>query len=386
MADDTPDSKRSASDYAPPSNSDSGSADRDRRDPEDGDAGGRSRTRGGSAKPEDAPSAPAAAGTSEPGEGASSEERPPKESPETKRADRKSPFGIVKETFSAFSGDDCSTMAAAVAYYTVFSLPPLLIVVIFVAGLFLDPAKVQQVIQQQVGGLVGPEGAEQIGTMIQNAGNLGQKGLVGLVAGIAGLLFGATGAFAQLQTALNRAWNIEPAPEGGGIVLIIFKRILSLGMVLGIAFLLLVSLVLSAALSALSGVLAQFMPGGVSAVALYVLDVTVSLAVIALLFAAVFKVLPDAKIAWRDVWMGGFVTALLFVAGKFAIGFYLGRSNPGQAFGAAGSLALILVWVYYSAMIVFLGAEFTQSWAKNKGKGIEPGSDAVRMSDQPAGA
>jgi membrane protein len=370
MADDTPDSKRSASDYAPPSNSDSGSADRDRKDPEDGDAGGRSHTRGGSAKP---------------GEEASSEERPPKESPETKRADRKSPFGIVKETFSAFSGDDCSTMAAAVAYYTVFSLPPLLIVVIFVAGLFLDSAKVQQVIQQQVGGLVGPEGAEQIGTMIQNAGNLGQKGLVGLVAGIAGLLFGATGAFAQLQTALNRAWNIEPAPEGGGIVLIIFKRILSLGMVLGIAFLLLVSLVLSAALSALSGVLAQFMPGGVSAVALYVLDVAVSLAVIALLFAAVFKVLPDAKIAWRDVWMGGFVTALLFVAGKFAIGFYLGRSNPGQAFGAAGSLALILLWVYYSAMIVFLGAEFTQSWAKNKGKRIEPGSDAVRMSDQPAG-
>lgn len=294
---------------------------------------------------------------------------------------RQSIVGVIGGTFSQFSDDNCSTMAAAMAYYTVFSLPPLLILIIYVAGLFLSPQAAQQTIQQQAGGLVGPEGAKQIGTMIQNAGNLGQKGLVGLVAGIAGLLFGATGAFAQLQTALNRAWNIEPSPEGGGVVLLIFKRILSLGMVLMIALLLLVSLVLSAALAALSGWLAQFMPWGLSSVTLYVLDTLVSMAVITLLFAAIFKVLPDAKVAWRDVWLGGFVTALLFVAGKFAIGFYLGKSNPGEAFGAAGSLALILVWIYYSAMIVFLGAEFTQSWAQNKGKGLAPGSDAVRRSD-----
>jgi membrane protein len=298
-----------------------------------------------------------------------------------KKKDRKGVFGVIGETFSEFSDDNCTTMAAAVAYYTVFSLPPLLIVIITVAGIFLSPQEVQQSIQQQAGGLVGPEAAEQIGTMIDNAGNLGEKGFFGLIIGVAGLLFGATGAFAQLQTALNRAWEIKPDPEGSGILFTILKRILSLGMVLGIAFLLLVSLVLSAALSAMSGWLAQFMPGGVSSVALFVLDAAVSLAVITLLFAAIYKVLPDAKIDWKDVWLGGFVTAVLFVAGKFAIGFYLGKSNPGEAFGAAGSLALILVWVYYSAIIIFLGAEFTQSWAKHKGGGIEPDGDAVRMRD-----
>lgn len=305
---------------------------------------------------------------------------------EEKNAGTKGLFGILKETFSEFSEDNCTTMAAALAYYTVFSLPPMLIIIIAVAGIVLNPQEVEQAIQQQAGSLVGQGGAQQIQTMIQNAGNLGQKGTIGIILGVAGLLFGATGAFAQLQTALNRAWEIMPDPEGGGIMRTLLKRVLSLGMVLGIAFLLLVSLVLSAALSALSGWLAQFLPGGISGAALFVLDAAVSLAVISLLFAAIFKVLPDAKVAWKDVWLGGFVTALLFVAGKFAIGFYLGQSNPGEAFGAAGSLALILIWIYYSSMILFLGAEFTQSWAKNKGEGIEPDQDAVRMEDEPARA
>ena len=297
-----------------------------------------------------------------------------------KKGSKKGIFAVIKEAFAEFSDDECTTMAAALSYYTVFSLPPLLIVIITVTGIFLSPQAVEQTIQQQAGGLIGPEGARQIQTMIENAGNLGEKGTLGLLMGIAGLLFGATGAFAQLQTALNRAWEIEADPESG-IVGMIVKRVLSLGMVLGIAFLLLVSLVLSAALSALSGWLAQFLPGGVSSVALFVLDAVVSLAIITFLFAAIFKVLPDAKVAWKDVWLGGFVTALLFVAGKFAIGFYLGKSNPGAAFGAAGSLALILIWVYYSALIVFLGAEFTQAWAKNRGGGIAPDSSAVRIDD-----
>ena len=309
----------------------------------------------------------------------------PEEAAAEETAGKKGLFGVLKEALSEFSADNCTTMAAALSYYTVFSLPPLLIIVIFVVGVFLSPQQVQEAIQQQASGLVGQEGGRQIQTMIQNAGNLGQKGTVGLVLGVAGLLFGATGAFAQLQTALNRAWEIKADPEGG-ILMTILKRVLSLGMVLGIAFLLLVSLALSAALSALSGWVAQFMPGGISSVALFVLDAAVSVAVITFLFAAIFKVLPDAKVAWKDVWLGGFVTAALFVVGKFVIGFYLGKSNPGEAFGAAGSLALILVWIYYSAMIVFLGAEFTQAWAHNKGSDIRPSGDAVRFSDEPVQA
>jgi len=385
--DDAPEADRSssadASDYAPSSKGNRASGDR----PDRSDA--RSSTERDSGADRDAESnrdASSEAQRSTRRDAQGGDDRSSEEADGRTVTERKGAFGVIKETFLKFSDDNCTTMAAALAYYTVFSLPPLLIVIIFVAGIFLDPQVVQQSIQQQASDLVGPRGAKQIQTMIQNAGNLGQRGLVGLIAGIGGLLFGATRAFAQLQTALNRAWNIEPDSESGGILFTVFKRVLSLGMVLGTAFLLLVSLVLSAALSALSGWLAQFMPGGVSGAVLFMLDVAVSLAVITLLFAAVFKVLPDARVAWQDVWLGGFVTALLFVAGKFAIGFYLGKSNPGQAFGAAGSLALILVWVYYSAMIVFLGAEFTQAWAKNKGEGIAPDEDAVRMSDQPARA
>ena len=286
--------------------------------------------------------------------------------------------GVLKKAFSEFSNDNCTTMAAALAYYTIFSLPPLLVIIITLAGILLSPEQVQQAIQQQAGGLVGQEGARQIETMIQNASNLGQTGIIGLILGAAGLIFGATGAFAQLQQALNRAWEIAPDPEKGGLWNFISKRVLSLGMILGIAFLLLVSLALSALLSALGGWLAGFIPFGGQTL-LWVVNVAISLLLITLLFGAIFKVMPDAEVTWKDVWVGAFVTALLFVIGKFLIGLYLGRSNPGEAFGAAGSLALILVWVYYSSLIVFLGAEFTQAWAVRKGKGIKPDKDAVRM-------
>ena len=292
-------------------------------------------------------------------------------------ADSQEDIGLLKETFSEFSDDNCTSMAAALAYYTIFSLPPLLVIIITLAGFFLSPQQVEQAIQQQASGLIGQQAAAQIQTMVQNASNLGSSGTIGLVLGIAGLLFGATGAFAQLQQALNRAWEVEPDPEQGGLTSFLSKRLLSLSMILGIAFLLLVSLALSAAISALSSYMAGFLPFGQAF--LWVVNVAVSLLVITLLFAAIFKVMPDARIAWGDVWVGAFVTALLFEIGKFLIGFYLGRSNPGEAFGAAGSLALILVWVYYSALIVFLGAEFTQAWASRRGSGITPDSDAVRV-------
>jgi membrane protein len=215
--------------------------------------------------------------------------------------------------------------------------------------------------------------------MIQHAQQKVQGGFsLGLALSVAGLLFGATGAFAQLQKALNTAWEVTPDPEQGGLKNVLVKRVFSLGMILVIAFLLLVSLVISSLLSTFSEQLGGVLPGGLSAAAAWVINAAVSLAIITLLFAAIFKVLPDARIAWRDVWVGAFVTALLFTIGKFLIGLYVGQSDPGEAYGAAAALAILLVWVYYSAMIVFLGAEFTQVWARRHGTGIEPDDGAVR--------
>jgi membrane protein len=193
------------------------------------------------------------------------------------------------------------------------------------------------------------------------------------------LILGASGAFGQLQAALNRAWEVAPDPQQGGLKAFLLKRVFSFGMILSVAFLLLVSLVVSASLSAFGDALGGMLPDGVSATLLQVLNQVVSVAAVTVLFAAIFKVLPDARVALRDIWVGAAVTAVLFVVGKFLIGFYLGRSNPGEAFGAAGSLALMLVWIYYSSMILLFGAEFTQAWAEARGGGIAPERGAVRV-------
>lgn len=290
-------------------------------------------------------------------------------------------LSILKKTFSEFSNDDCSRMAAALAYYTVFSLPALLVLVIMIAGTLWEPQDVSGVIDTQVRDIVGRDGAEQVQAMIESARERmsGSGGLLATLLGIGTLLFGATGAFAQLQDALNRAWEVEPDPESGGVKNFIFKRLLSFGMILGVAFLLLVSLVVSAAISVISAQAAHILPAGISSALLYAIQLALSLGIITLLFAAIFKVLPDAEIAWRDVWVGAAVTALLFVVGKFLLSFYFGRSDPGSTFGAAGSLVLILVWIYYSSMILLLGAEFTQVWARRHGSGIQPSEGAVRV-------
>ena len=271
--------------------------------------------------------------------------------------------------------DDVPSLSAAIAYYTVFSLPPLLVVIVGVAGLIFGAEAVEEAIVDQVQGAVGPGAADEVAAMIeQRAGSL-TGGLGAKLAGIAALLFGATGAFAQLQKALNRAWEVEDA-EGGGVVGVVMKRVLSFGMILTIAFLLLASLALSAALTALGDAAGEAV-GGLPPGLMQALNLALSLGVITVLFAFMFKVLPDAEIAWRDVWVGAFVTAVLFTVGKSLIGLYLGTADPGSAFGAAGSLALILVWIYYSALIVLVGAEFTQQWAVRLGEGIDPdGEDA----------
>ncbi|MGN6548012.1 MAG: YihY/virulence factor BrkB family protein [Aureliella sp.] len=281
--------------------------------------------------------------------------------------------GLIKQTFTEFSNDDCLSMAAALAYYTVFSLPPLLVIVISVAGMFWNRDAIQGSIEGEVQGMVGESGKEQIHSMIAQASQPQGRGLATAI-GVVVLLVGATGAFAQLQHSLNKAWEVEPDPEQGGIKNFILKRILSLGMVLAMAFLLLVSLILTTVLSAAGHAMGGLLPSGISAVWPIIINFVVSFLVIWLLFAAMFKFLPDANIDWEDVWIGAAITALLFMIGKALIGVYLGTQAHG-----AGPVILILLWIYYSASIVLIGAEFTQVWARSYGKQIQPKAGAVRV-------
>jgi membrane protein len=294
------------------------------------------------------------------------------------RHDR-SVFGVLKETVHDFLEDDCTTMAAALSYYTVFSLPPLLLLLLTLLGAILDPEDVQGALERNISALMGPTSVEQVRTILANADRPGSGDVIATVLGIIGLLVGATGVFGQLQAALDKTWGVAPDPRQGGIKSFALKRIFSLGMVLGVAFVLLVSLVLSALISAFGDSLARFLPPWLSEPFLVGLDLAVSLGIITLLFAAIFKVLPDARLDWSDVWVGAFFTAVLFTVGKVVLGLYLGSSNPGEAFGAAGALALMLVWIYYSSMIVLFGAEFTESWAERRGHGVVPERGAVRV-------
>lgn len=285
-------------------------------------------------------------------------------------------LGLLRRVWKDFGEDDCPRMAASMSYFTVFSLAPLLVLLLLVLGVFLDPADVRGHIHAQLAALIGPDGARQIDAMIVAADRPTNRGVVPTALGALALFFGATGAFGELQSALNKVWEVKPDPRRGGVTSFLLKRILSLGMVATIAFLLLVSLVISAALSAFGDRLGALL-GGMSGTLVSALNLLVSLVVVCGLFTAMFKVLPDAKIAWRDALVGSAFTSALFVAGKYLIGFYLSKSNPGNTFGAAGALAVILVWVYYSAMILFLGAEFTQAWATEQGRWPRPAEGAV---------
>ena len=287
----------------------------------------------------------------------------------------KNGVALAKATFKDFSQDEATFKAAALAYYTVFALPPLLVLLMQVAGMVWDPAEVQRALTGEFGSMMGDDVGSQVGGMISSAQGRTEQTGWRLALGIGGLLFGATGAFVSLQSALNKAWEVKPDPKQGGIKNFVMKRVLSLGMVMGLGFLMAVSLALTSVLSAAGGAIFGGLPEAVG----HVLNFVLTFAVLTLLFAAMFKILPDAKVNWRDVWVGGAVTAALFVIGKFLIGFYIGRSDPGSAFGAAGALAVLLVWIYYAAVIVLLGAEFTQAWIKQRGGRIEPEEGAVRI-------
>ena len=283
-------------------------------------------------------------------------------------------LSLMKAAFRDFGEDECGLRSAALAYFTVFALPPLLVLLVMIAGSIWSPQEVQRALETQFAGLMGESGGRQIHEMMVR-GNKASEGGLGAISSVIGLLLGATGFFLSLQNALNRVWEVKPDPEQGGVKKFVAKRVLSFGMLLGVGFLLAVSLALTAAVSALGGAVG----GGMPRPLMYVIELTVSLAVLSFLFAALFKYLPDAKAAWRDVLVGGTVTGVLFVIGKFAIGLYLGRSKPGDAFGAGSALAVVLVWGYYAGMILLFGAEFTQQWAKRRGSGIEPEEGAVRV-------
>ncbi|MEO0458432.1 MAG: YihY/virulence factor BrkB family protein [Cyanobacteria bacterium P01_A01_bin.114] len=273
---------------------------------------------------------------------------------------------LLRATLQAWQKDNASRLAAALAYYTTFSIAPVLVIVIAIAGAFFGQAAVQGQLVAQLQGLVGQPGAEVIQALIVNTQTSAENGFWATVVSVALLIFGASGVFSQLQASLNQIWNVSPS--GQGIGYIIRTRLLSFAMVVVIGFLLMVSLGLSAGLAALGQVL-----GGEAQLwsPLWQLGHSMlSFAVITLLFALIYKVLPDVTIAWRDVGVGAAMTALLFTVGKLLIGLYLGNSSVGSAYGAAGSLAVILLWIYYSAQILFLGAEFTQVYANRYGSKI----------------
>jgi membrane protein len=286
---------------------------------------------------------------------------------------------VLKQAAWEWMEDQAPTLGAALAYYTVFSLAPLLIISISIAGLVFGREAAQGQIFDQLRGLLGDESGRAMQTMVQNASAEPATGLVATLIGFATLLFGASGVFGQLQASLNTIWGVQPKP-GRGVLGIIQDRVLSFGLILAVGFLLLVSLLLTAAIAFVGHRFGDMVPG-MEALA-QILNSIFSMAVITLLFAMIFKFLPDARIAWHDVWIGALITAALFTVGKFALGLYLGKSGVGSSYGAAGSLIVLLLWVYYSSQIVFFGAEFTQVYANRFGSRVAPSSNAVAMDKQ----
>jgi membrane protein len=286
-------------------------------------------------------------------------------------------FGLLKQTFSEWLEDKAPQLGAALAYYTVFSLAPLILVLLAMVGLLFrnDPGGAWNKITEQMSYFLDKSAVEVVQNIAQKAAQP-NKSLLATIIGILLALFGASGVFGQLQDALNTIWGVKAKP-GGGIWGFVRSRFLSFAMVGGVCFLLLVSLTLESVLKGFSHYIQGVLPGGiVIAMAVYwIFD----LAVVILLFAIIFKFLPDAKIQWRDVWIGAAITAIFFAVGKWALGLYLGSGSAASAYGAASSLITLLLWVYYSSQILLFGAEFTQVYACRAGRGITPDEHAVRV-------
>lgn len=291
-----------------------------------------------------------------------------------KRFSFKGLWRVLKQSFNGFVDDKVMKLSASLAYYTIFSMGPLLIVVIYLCSLFFGREAVEGSIYGQIESFVGSDTAKQIQDIIKNA-SVSNKGNIAAIIGVITLLIGATTVFAEIQDSINSIWGIKPKPKKGWLKMLI-NRLLSFSVIVSLGFLLLVSLGISYVVEALSASLARAFPD-ITVIIFYVFNQLLSLTVISSLFAVIFKVLPDAKIKWQDVRSGAVTTAILFMLGKFAISFYIGQSQVGSTYGAAGSLVVLLVWVYYSSVILYFGAEFTKAYAVEFGAAIHPNEYAV---------
>lgn len=276
---------------------------------------------------------------------------------------------MMKDTFRQWNEREPFNNSIIISYYTIFSLPGLLVILINIAGYFFGAEAITKQLSTQIGGIVGGNAAKDIQDIVANA-TKSEGTTLSTILSIATLMFGATGVFYQLQQILNKMWEVKPKPKQM-ILKLLKDRVFSFGLILVVGFILLVSLALSAGLSALSDWVQQHISEAFLVI-FKVLDVIISVGVITLLFAAIFKFLPDARIKWRDVWHGAIMTALLFVIAKFLLGLYFGHSDPGSTYGAAGTIILIMLWVNYSSLILLFGAEFTQVYATAHGRKIRP--------------
>lgn len=285
-------------------------------------------------------------------------------------------FGVFKDAFKGFGNDNVTKLSGSLAYYTVFSLGPLLVVIISLCSIFLGREAVEGKIYGQLNNFVGNDTALQLQQIIKNA-SINGKGNLAAIIGIVTLLLGATTVFGDIQDSINKIWGLKPKPKKGWLKML-RNRFLSFSVIASLGFLLLVSLGISAIIEALMSSFQANYPD-VAVIFVYIINLLLTLAITAVIFGVIFKVLPDAQIKWRDIMAGAIATAILFMLGKFGISFYISKANVGSTYGAAGSIVILLLWVYYSSIILYFGAEFTKAYAVEYGSAIHPNDYAVTM-------
>jgi membrane protein len=291
-----------------------------------------------------------------------------------KKPDFKKIWKVIKDSFSGFSDDKVTKLSASLAYYTVFSMGPLLILIISLCGIFLGREAIEGQVYQQLEGFMGKDTASQLQDIIKNAAISG-KGPVAVIIGAVTLLIGATTVFGEIQDSINTIWGLKPKPKRGWLKML-QNRFLSFSVIISLGFILLVSLAVTSLVDGLNDALMRRF-SDISVIIFYIVNQVITLAVISFIFGVIFKVLPDAEIKWKDVMLGSIVTGILFMIGKFGISFYISTSDVGSTFGAAGSLVVLLLWTYYSSLILYYGAEFTKAYAVNYGSPIHPSHYAV---------
>jgi len=288
----------------------------------------------------------------------------------------KKTWALLKETYTEFDEDNAIKLSASLSYYTIFSLPPLIMIILSICGVFFGVEAVTGQFFGQINGLVGNDAARQIQEMIKNV-ELSNSNVFATIVGVVTLIIGASGVFAEIQSSINFIWGLKPKPKKG-LVKFVVNRLMSFSMIAVVGFLLLVSLTVNTVMDALNSRLMLYFPDA-TIYLFYVLNTIVLFASTTMLFSIIFRTLPDGEIAWKDTLIGAGVTSILFMIGKFLIGLYLGNSSVASAYGAAGSVIIILIWVYYSAIILYFGAEFTKVYAISYGKKIVPNDYAVEI-------